>query len=450
MSTHGRTTARRLMQSVFASEWAIRPEWLREFAGLAQRFGESSSGPLTAEEVRIEIRRALAELNDGREAMQALTADSGPVLQEGSRATVRDGVAIVPVSGPLFHYASGFDDVCGCTSYEQIARDIAAVRAARARGSVHSALFVFDTPGGEVAGCAEAADLIAELAAEMPNAGYVSDLCCSAGIWLASAMSKLVGARSSLLGSIGVVAAYRAKDDSGVIEIVSSQSPKKRPDVATAEGRAQIQDTVDALAEVFVADVARQRGVSVDKVMSDFGQGDVLVGANAVDAGLIDDIGSFEGVLAELAGRKGASSRGAFNSLTREIPMAETTNASADAEQPVITKDSLIASHAAIVAELRADGATSERERILGIEKLSIKGHAKLIAEMKADPKVSVEQAAVRLIQAEQEAGTRTLANLRGDEDSIEDMPAASAGDEGESEQSLAHRIATLGRPVTK
>jgi capsid assembly protease len=47
--------------------------------------------------------------------------------------------------------------------------------------------------------------------------------------------------------------------------------------------------------------VATYRGVTTQRVLSDFGKGGIFVGQAAVKAGLADRIGSFEGVLAELS-----------------------------------------------------------------------------------------------------------------------------------------------------
>ena len=68
----------------------------------------------------------------------------------------------------------------------------------------------------------------------------------------------VVANKTALLGSVGVVVGVGK--GKGEEEIVSSQSPYKRVDPATAEGRARIQATVDNLAAIFIADVAKYRG----------------------------------------------------------------------------------------------------------------------------------------------------------------------------------------------
>jgi len=98
-----------------------------------------------------------------------------------------------------------------------------------------------------------------------------------------------------------------AKADVKRVEIVSSSSPDKRIDPNTDAGRAKVQAMVDALAEVFVSSVAKFRGVGTEKVLSDFGRGGVLVGAQAKSAGMADRIGSLDSVIAELAGRQQAT-----------------------------------------------------------------------------------------------------------------------------------------------
>jgi len=110
-----------------------------------------------------------------------------------------------------------------------------------------------------------------------------------------------------MLGSIGVRTALlddsKAMEEAGFREyvIVSSQSPDKALDPSDEGDRARVQQIVDDLASVFVSKVARNRNVSEETVLSDFGQGDVLVGAKAVDAGMADRLGDFEQVVSELS-----------------------------------------------------------------------------------------------------------------------------------------------------
>lgn len=99
-----------------------------------------------------------------------------------------------------------------------------------------------------------------------------------------------MAADTAILGSIGVVSIFEKDDEDKTIEIVSSQSPNKRPNIQTEAGRAKIQAHVDALADVFISKVAQNRNISPEDVVQNFGGGDVFIGQEAVRKGLADGL----------------------------------------------------------------------------------------------------------------------------------------------------------------
>lgn len=231
--------------------------------------------------------------------LEAVAAKLGRQLDNSRATTVRDGVAIIPIEGVIFPRASLFAAISGGVAADDLAADL---HQALADAAIHSIALLVDSPGGDVNGVAEVASMIFDARAQKPIAAYVRDLGASAAYWLAAAAGEVVVASTALVGSIGIVGtvADPTKQTSRSIEFVSSQSPHKRPDPTTERGGARIQARVDELASIFIADVARFRGVSPETVAADFGQGDLLVGQAAVDAGLADRVGSFEGVIAGL------------------------------------------------------------------------------------------------------------------------------------------------------
>ncbi|WP_162239998.1 S49 family peptidase [Methylobacterium sp. Leaf99] len=238
----------------------------------------------------------------------ALEAYRSQALARAERASVRDGVAIISAEGPLFKRANFMTEFFGATSYDVLRRDL---QAAVDNGGVRAILLNIDSPGGEAAGIGELAAAVKSLRGQgKPIVAYVGDLGASAAYWLASAADSIVVGTSAALGSIGVRASYAdtsARDErSGVrrYDFVSSQSPYKVTDLQSDDGRARVQARVDTLAQVFIETVAENRGVTVDRVLAAFGQGDVLIGRAAVDAGMADTIGTFEGTLAALAAGK--------------------------------------------------------------------------------------------------------------------------------------------------
>jgi hypothetical protein len=85
-----------------------------------------------------------------------------------------------------------------------------------------------------------------------------------------------------------------------VYDVVADQSPLKVVDASSAKDRDRVKAQMTSFASVFVDSVARGRGVSVATVLSEFGKGDVMVGQAAVDAGLADEVGTLDSVLAAL------------------------------------------------------------------------------------------------------------------------------------------------------
>ena len=357
-----------------AQPWAMLPAMLETMSAIARREGE----PLEALEARL-----------------------GRPLQNTRTVSLRDGVAVVPVVGPIFRYANLLTQVSGATSLDVLATEFTS---ALDNPQVDAIVLAIDSPGGQAAGMAEFAQLIR--GAGKPVTAYVDGAAASAAYWIAAAADRVVLSKTAEVGSIGAVVAIdtgRSRD--GVMEIVSSQSPKKRPDVTTETGRSQIQARLDALAQVFVDDVAAYRGVSVDTVLADFGQGDMRMGAAAVALGMADEVSTLDAVIAGLAGSKttGGPRMGA---KTETDPLIYTREALA-AHAPDLL--------AALLAEGHATGATAERERMLSVEAQALPGHEALIERLKADGVTTGPQAAVQVLQAEKATAGKRLADLAAD-----------------------------------
>jgi ClpP class serine protease len=197
-----------------------------------------------------------------------------------------------------------FTQISGAVSTEVLATDI---QAAIDNPAVRAIVLDVDSPGGAAAGINELANVIFESRGKKPIVARVGGTGASAAYWLGAAADRLYVDATGLVGSIGVVATFldssKRDEASGVrqVEIVSSQSPDKRLDVVTEDGRAKVQATVDSLAQVFIDRVATFRGVTSRHVIENFGRGGLVVGAAAVAAGMADALGSLESVIASSA-----------------------------------------------------------------------------------------------------------------------------------------------------
>lgn len=220
-----------------------------------------------------------------------------------------NGVAAIPVYGPIYRHATFLDDLMawafGGVSVDKIADGL---RNALADPAARSILFLFDSPGGMVSGTGELAGLIRRAGQVKPVAAYCESVCCSAAYHLACATSEIIAADSAIIGSIGTVIAwlddteYMAKLGLKQEVVVSAQSPDKWADPTTDHGRSLLQKLADDTAALFVADVAKDRGVTSAVVLSDFGKGGVMLAAEAKRAGMIDKVGTLDDVIAKLGG----------------------------------------------------------------------------------------------------------------------------------------------------
>ncbi|MDR3634336.1 MAG: S49 family peptidase [Isosphaeraceae bacterium] len=227
----------------------------------------------------------------------AVAAQLGRELDNTRCVTVRDGVATIPVRGPISRYAGIMSELSGATSIDDLAVDL---RTAAEDPSVRAIILEIDSPGGQANGVGELAGQIRDASERKPVIAYVGGYACSAAYWLASACGEIVTAETGVLGSIGCVLAVSTGDDDEV-EFVSSQSPNKRPDPETKAGRAEIQAHVDALAQIFIDSVAANRDMEPENVVERFGRGGLKIGKAAVDAGMADRIGTYEGLHKELS-----------------------------------------------------------------------------------------------------------------------------------------------------
>ncbi|MCP4342140.1 MAG: S49 family peptidase [Desulfobulbaceae bacterium] len=382
--------------------WAILPESLTTILSIAGRYNED---------------------------IDAVAAKLGRPLDNTRNVTIRGGTAVIPIHGPIARYMNLFSAISGGTSVQALATDFGAAMDDR---SVDRIILDIDSPGGTVTGIAEFAELIKT--AEKPVIAYVSGSGGSAAYWIASAADAVIVNATAAVGSIGVVAPINTDKPKNQIEIVSSQSPRKRPDIETDEGVAQVQDHVDRLAEIFIETVAENRGVSAETVATKFGAGGLLIGADAVAAGMADGVGTLERLLAENIGATGA-----------EIMTTESDVKSTNA--PKITREYLNANHSVLVEDIKTAGyeigvtdglkagADGERDRIRDVEAQFMPGHEAIIKTMMYDGKTTGPEAAVTILRAEKEARGNAAARMA--DEAPPPVPAASTDSAAESTDHL-------------
>ncbi len=363
----------RIVSAITRQPWAITPEGLDLVLGIAQR--------------RISDPQAVL---------------ASPVeRREGGRIHMRDGVAVISVMGPIFPRADFFANISGATNIETLGLRFGEALAAP---DVRGIVLHIDSPGGQITGVHEFAEQVFAARNIKPVVAYISGAGASAAYWIASAAGRVVADATAVLGSIGVVAAWtdekEARRSQGLTdyEVVSSQSPNKRLDPASMEGRDALQRLLDATADIFIADVARNRGCDAARVTAQFGRGGVMLAADAVKAGMADAVGSLENVIAALSGADGANKKEAHMDaaeLSQKYPeLLADIRQEAAAQASREAKDAAFALVAAVAGE-----ETAEKVRKIdaaGVTPEQVELMASFFASVRVRPDVKNEESEAR------------------------------------------------------
>ena len=354
---------------VLTAPWAILPDKLVEIQAIYATHLRGDKIDLEAVEKRL-----------GR-----------PLNNEPKGYEIRDGVAILPVQGVIAKRMNLFSQVSGGTSSELIGRDF---KQALADPNVEAIILAIDSPGGSVDGTQVLADTIAAARGKKPVVAWTDGAMCSAAYWIGAQADAVYAASDTVqVGSIGVVAKHTdvsvAESAQGLktTEIVAGKHKRIASQYAplTEDGRASIQAQVDYLYSIFVADVAKARGVSQEKVLQDMADGRVFIGRQAIAAGLVDGVSTLDDLIASIK-------QGAAGAAVRHQPIAE---------GEVMDRQSILAQAPELAEAFRAEGAAAERARILAVEAQALPGHEALIAQLKADGKTSGPEAAAQVLAAE-------------------------------------------------
>lgn len=386
--------------------WAMIPSVLQALAVLAKAEASSGNNSVPGEDV------AEAEQKASEFLRMSISLRDGLPIEGTWSAQLHGAVAVIPVVGPI--YSGRYSYWGGGTSIQRLAKDIAACEEDPA---VSSIILNMNTPGGDVTGISEVAQIIYEARkGDTPIDAYVYGLGASAGYWLGSACRRLVAADTAEVGSIGVASVYTDFSEwdkkMGIkeIEVVSSQSPNKRVPPTTQKGKDLLQTKVDDLADIFVEAVAKHRNVTTETVLSDFGQGDVMVASKAVAAGMIDEVGSLESMIDKLNKKLSKSTIGGPMNL-KEL----------QAQHPETYKEALEVGKAEAgtkvdTDKIAKDAAEKERARVAGIMELSkYSGSSKIIQDAIANPEATKETVGLQILEAQQAAGNKIQTAVASD-----------------------------------
>lgn len=297
---------------------------------------------------------------------EAMTDVTASYMEEGKRPPrfyqVRDGIAILPVTGTLVHKLGAMRPFSGMTGYDGIT---ARLSQAVADPSVRGILLDIDSPGGQVDGAFDCADMIQRLGKEKPVWALTNDMACSAAMLLASACSRRLVTQTGRMGSVGVLmvhssnAGYLKKEGVEITMIFSgSHKVDGNPYEKLPEDvRVEFQSKIDATRQMFAQKVAAFTGMSLQAVLDT--EAEIYSGEEAVSIGFAAEV---------------------VNSADAIVTMASALN-----------QDSKGNPRMSITA---AEAATQERTRVMGILNCDeAKGRETLASMLAGQESMGLEQA---------------------------------------------------------
>ena len=216
---------------------------------------------------------------------------------------VKNGILQIPVKGVLLHdfpYQLG----SWATGYDYIWR---AFQRGMDDSNVKGIALICDTPGGEVAGNFDLVDRMFARKGEKPIRGYAMESAYSAGYSIISVCDSITVSRTGGVGSIGVITSHidmSAAAERYGYKITFIHFGKHKKDgnayeALPADVKERIQARIDELGQVFVATVARNRGMD-EQVIRDT-EALTFTASQAVSNGLADVVGALDDAIAAYA-----------------------------------------------------------------------------------------------------------------------------------------------------
>lgn len=348
-------------------------------------------------------------------ALVSLGLSGGEPLDGSDFARVIDGTAIVPVRGMLMRSYSWF-----FWSYEEICRDIQLAQDSRA---VERIVLDIDSPGGLVSGLADAFEVIRDC--DKPVEAFAGGMCASAAYHLASGCDRITAGSGTIIGSVGSVIEYVDFEPmfeamgAKIVRIVAKDSPNKRLDPHSEEGRAEMQALVDAACDRMITDIAQGRGISEAEVLSGFGQGTVFEEGEALRRGMIDGRGTLKAMIAGLAARddETAAPAPAEQETTMDwtsLTVAQLREHRADLVTEIEAAVPTGADEDAVTARVD-EAVTVERTRMAEIDEVAVEGHQALTEQAKSEG-WSVEKYALEVVKADKASGAGHLKQLASED----------------------------------
>lgn len=253
----------------------------------------------TRQQVRLELADTFG--SDGKDSYNALSYYDYRTTMLPDLPTSTDDIAVVVASGAIMDGKQPRGTVGGDTT-------AALLRQARNDDQVKAVVLRVDSPGGS----AFASEVIRNEIVALKEVGKpvvvsMSSLAASGGYWISMSADKIMAQPTTLTGSIGIFSVIttfeKGLNDIGVYTDGVGTSPFSGLGVTTGltdGAKDAFQMGIEHGYKRFIGLVGSSRGMDVESV-DKVAQGRVWTGQDALQYGLIDEIGDFDDAIAAAA-----------------------------------------------------------------------------------------------------------------------------------------------------
>ena len=253
-------------------------------------------------------------------------------------------VAVLYADGEIVD-GKGLENVAG----DRFAKEIDKIRADK---GIQAVILRVNSPGGSVLASEKIKHELDLLAEEVPVIASYGSMAASGGYWISNNCSKIFSNATTLTGSIGVFGlipeASKTLKNVAHVGVFSAKSHKHADMTRLTRPFDQTEynfmlRSIEAIYDEFTSIVAEGRGLDKKRV-DEIGQGRVWTGSDALEIGLVDEIGTLEDAI-----NYAASAIGTSDVCVLEYP------------KPLTTMESLMASL----------GQTAEHDYVKAFQKMT-------------------------------------------------------------------------------
>ena len=359
-------------------------------------------------------------------------------------------LGVIHISGPLTNKSTGWEALCGGTSYESIKEDFEALLEAGTK----TVAFMVESGGGEAYGMMDTGNYLRKLADEngVRIISYVDGLSASAAYGLTAISDEVISNKNSEIGSIGVL--IRLMNDSKALEKEGyersfiSAGTQKIPYSEDGSFRKDFLDDlqykVDTLYTDFTEYVAEHRNISVEAVRNT--QANTFLAGDAIGLGLADQIMTQEEFYSYLSGEAQTNKEGSsmsnrifkFSKTNNEetLEMSQLTELQAQLE----TAQSQLAEFSSVKEALASlQGVVAEKETALAAalsEVATFQAEAVALKEAAVATKMSARKEKIAAVKGTAQAEILSAALASLDDESFTTVLAGFAADKEKLEAS--------------